>query len=99
MQLTRVEMARNRALMADGTQGGLVNFADRHGARATGVEAASRRWPESTRHLTCDDGTRPACLDLRIGNRDSRHQRFGVRMQRAAIEIVAVRDLHDSAEI
>src|SRR3954454_21481399 len=67
--------------------------------RAARVETACRRRVGRARHVAARNDALLARGAARIRHRDSRQQRAGVRVAWVRIELVAVGDLHDLAEV
>src|SRR6266852_5139874 len=69
------------------------------GDRTAGMENAARRRGQGRGNLALEGARRTRALDLRIGDRRGVEQRLGVGMRRMGVELVAVGDLHQMAEI
>src|SRR5262249_16344838 len=64
-----------------------------------GMEHAARGWGQWRGDFTLEGARRPHSLDARIGDRRGIEQRFGIGMRRVSIDLVAVGDFHQTAEI
>src|SRR5262245_17768578 len=67
--------------------------------RAAGMEYAAGRRIERRRYLALERARRAGTLDPRIGDRCGVEQRLGIGMLRIGVELVAVGDFRDPAEI
>jgi len=66
---------------------------------ATGVEAAARGRVHRRGHVAGEDDALALLLDLRVGDRDGREQRLAVRVERVLVEVDAVGELDDLAQV
>src|SRR4051794_37704205 len=81
------------------TQQRLLDAAAVHRERAAGVEPTAGRRVDRAGDLAGQDDPLARPLDLGIGYRHRREQRPGVRVERQAVQCVALADLDDLAEV
>src|SRR5438874_9503395 len=75
----------------------LTAFFDRD--RATSVEDAALRRPERAGDVAGQDYALPLALEDRVGDGDSRKQGLRIGMKRVLVDLIAVGQLHELAEV
>src|SRR6266540_459657 len=93
------EVARRRVAVAAVDQLGLFGGADVLGLEAARAETAAARRADRARDVAAEHDVLALALLDGIGDGRGRHQRLGVRVHRSLVQLVAVADLHDLAEV